>query len=55
MDYLFDSRSNCNGMQRTTVLIAAEKEASNGLADYKLRLEVWLAKNVNHLIYRMLK
>jgi len=49
-----DVISLIDGMQRTTALMAAEKEALNGLADYKLRVEVWLAKNVNHLIYRML-
>lgn len=43
-----------DGMQRTTALIAAEKEKKDGLKDYQLRVEVWLAKSINHLIYRML-
>lgn len=49
-----DVVSLIDGMQRTTALMAAEKEAQNGLANYKLRVEVWLAKSVNRLIYRML-
>lgn len=47
-----DDLSLIDGMQRTTAMVEAAK--SNDLSDYEIRLEFWLAKNVNNLIYRML-
>lgn len=41
-----------DGMQRTTAMFEAAK--SSDLSDYKIRVELWLAQNVNNLIYRML-
>jgi hypothetical protein len=41
-----------DGMQRTTAMFEAAK--SSNLRDYKIRVELWLAQNVNNLIYRML-
>ncbi len=41
-----------DGMQRTTAMFEASK--SSDLRDYKIRVELWLAQNVNNLIYRML-
>lgn len=41
-----------DGMQRTTAMIEASK--SGDLSNYKIRVELWLAQNVNNLIYRML-
>lgn len=49
-----DSISLIDGMQRTTAMIAADSEKEGGLGEYELRVEIWLAKNINHLIYRML-
>jgi hypothetical protein len=47
-----DSISLIDGMQRTTAMISADKD--DDLSNYKLRVEIWLAKSINHLIYRML-
>ena len=41
-----------DGMQRTTAMVEAAK--TSNLSDYEIRLEFWLAKNINNLIYRML-
>ena len=41
-----------DGMQRTTAMIEASKVSN--LSDYEIRLEFWLTKSVNNLIYRML-
>lgn len=41
-----------DGMQRTTAMMEAAKSAD--LSEYKIRVELWLAQNVNNLIYRML-
>ncbi len=41
-----------DGMQRTTAMFEAAKY--HNLRDYKIRVELWLAQNVNNLIYRML-
>lgn len=41
-----------DGMQRTTAMFEAAKYAN--LKEYKIRVELWLAQNVNNLIYRML-
>lgn len=41
-----------DGMQRTTAMIEAAKVSD--LTNYKIRVELWLAQNVNNLIYRML-
>ena len=41
-----------DGMQRTTAMVEAAK--TSDLSDYEIRLEFWLAKNINNLIYRML-
>lgn len=41
-----------DGMQRTTAMFEAAR--SSNLKDYKIRVELWLAQNVNNLIYRML-
>ena len=41
-----------DGMQRTTAMIEASKVSN--LSDYEIRLEFWLTKSVNSLIYRML-
>lgn len=41
-----------DGMQRTTAMFEAAKLSD--LSDYKIRVELWLAQNVNNLIYRML-
>lgn len=41
-----------DGMQRTTSMIEASKMGD--LSNYEIRLEFWLAKSVNNLIYRML-
>lgn len=41
-----------DGMQRTTAMIEASKVSD--LSNYEIRLEFWLAKSVNNLIYRML-
>lgn len=41
-----------DGMQRTTSMIEASKIGD--LSNYEIRLEFWLAKSVNNLIYRML-
>ena len=49
-----DSVSLIDGMQRTTALIEADKESAGALTDYELRVEIWFAKSVNQLIYRML-
>lgn len=47
-----DDLSLIDGMQRTTAMVEAAKE--HDLTNYELRLEFWLAKSVNNLIYRML-
>lgn len=41
-----------DGMQRTTAMLEAAK--SSDLSNYRIRVELWLAQNVNNLIYRML-
>lgn len=41
-----------DGMQRTTAMLEAARLTN--LSDYTLRVELWLAQNVNSLIYRML-
>lgn len=41
-----------DGMQRTTAMVEAAKFSE--LGNYKIRVELWLAQNVNNLIYRML-
>lgn len=41
-----------DGMQRTTAMVEAAK--TSDLSDYEIRLEFWLTKNINNLIYRML-
>ena len=47
-----DNLSLIDGMQRTTAMIEAAKESD--LTNYEIRLEFWLAKSVDNLIYRML-
>ena len=47
-----DELSLIDGMQRTTAMVEAAKE--HDLTNYELRLEFWLARSVNNLIYRML-
>lgn len=47
-----DDLSLIDGMQRTTAMVEAAK--ASDLAEYEIRLEFWLAKSVNNLIYRML-
>lgn len=42
-----------DGMQRTTALLDAV-EQENGTREHIVRLEVWIAKNTDSLIYRML-
>lgn len=42
-----------DGMQRTTALLEAQKIDSN-VNDSFVRIEYWIAKNMNSLIYRML-
>lgn len=41
-----------DGMQRTTAL--CEANADNKIATNAVRIEVWISKNINNLIYRML-
>lgn len=41
-----------DGMQRTTALLEAVEKGGN--SEREIRLELWFAKNVNSLIYRML-
>lgn len=47
-----DNLSLIDGMQRSSAMAEASKVSN--LADYEIRLELWLAKSVNNLIYRML-
>lgn len=47
-----DDLSLIDGMQRTTAMFEASKNCD--LSKYKVRVEIWLAKGVNNLIYRML-
>lgn len=47
-----DNLSLIDGMQRTTAMIEASKVCD--LSEYCIRVELWLAQNVNSLIYRML-
>lgn len=47
-----DDLSLIDGMQRTTAMVEAAKISD--LTDYEIRLEFWLAKSVDNLIYRML-
>ncbi len=41
-----------DGVQRTTALIKAAEKSD--LGDYQIRVELWISKRVNGLIYRML-
>ncbi|MGL5134059.1 MAG: hypothetical protein ACRC78_16160, partial [Planktothrix sp.] len=43
-----------DGMQRTTALLETQKDTNGYLKDQKIRVEYWIAKNTNALIYRML-
>ena len=43
-----------DGMQRTTALIDAAEEGGEAIAGRRVRIEIWAAKKVNSLIYRML-
>ena len=47
-----DSISIIDGIQRTTALIDAKKKTD--ISQQPLRIEVWLSRSVNSLIYRML-
>lgn len=47
-----DQLSIIDGMQRTTAIMDALKEAD--IASHPVRIELWLAANINSLIYRML-
>lgn len=47
-----DQLSIIDGMQRTTALLDAHSEAN--ISSHPVRVELWLAKNINSLIYRML-
>lgn len=47
-----DQLSIIDGMQRTTAILDAHTEANISL--HPVRLELWLATNINSLIYRML-
>jgi hypothetical protein len=48
-----DSISIIDGMQRTTALSAAFKDNAN-IYNHKIRVEFWIASQINSLIYRML-
>jgi hypothetical protein len=43
-----------DGMQRTTALIEAERLDSVAMSGRDVRVEFWIAKSINSLIYRML-
>ncbi|HAO13903.1 MAG TPA: hypothetical protein DCQ51_22775 [Planktothrix sp. UBA8407] len=43
-----------DGMQRTTALLETKNHTNGYLTDKKIRVEYWIAKNTNALIYRML-
>jgi len=49
-----ESLSVIDGMQRTTALIDAAKSASRVAMQEGIRIDLWLAKSVNSLVYRML-
>lgn len=42
-----------DGMQRTTAIIES-LTVDNSIADNKIRIEFWVVRNINNLIYRML-
>jgi len=48
----FESISIIDGMQRTAALFEASEEAD--LSNREMRIEFWIARNTNSLIYRML-
>jgi len=48
-----DSISIIDGMQRTTALSVALKDNAN-ICNHKIRVEFWIASQINSLIYRML-
>lgn len=48
-----DNVSLIDGMQRTNAMRSAE-EMNGDLSEYEIRVEIWFANSVNHLIYRML-
>lgn len=47
-----DQLSIIDGMQRTTAILDAHNE--KGISSHPVRIELWLATNINSLIYRML-
>lgn len=47
-----DQLSIIDGMQRTTAILDANNETN--ISHHPVRVELWLAKNINSLIYRML-
>ena len=51
---LMDSIAIIDGMQRTTALRLAMDEDPASLAEMKIRVECWIAKSPESLIYRML-